>query len=200
MTAINTSRKLLATLAAALSLLIIICMMSVPAFAEDATTTAAETTAAEVTTTSETTTDAAESTTSSETTASTEAGTTAATTEAATTEHDHDHDHDHGTTTGATTTTGNDNLRGIINLVVGGVILVVLVVLCIVFRKKIPGFVKSMKSETGKIVWCPKDQLKKKAVVVIITILALILIIALLDFAFSEGLQLLRGATAGLRK
>ncbi|MBQ9162574.1 MAG: preprotein translocase subunit SecE [Clostridia bacterium] len=166
MTAINTSRKLRAVLAAALSLLIIVCMMSVPAFAAEDTTAAETTTAVETT--------AAETTAATTTKAEAETTTSAADAEAKT--------------------------RGIINLVVGGVILVVLVVLCIVFRHKIPGFARSMKSETGKIVWCPKDQLKKKAVVVIITILALILIIALLDFAFSEGLQLLRQATAGLRK
>ncbi|MBE6694031.1 MAG: preprotein translocase subunit SecE [Ruminococcaceae bacterium] len=167
MTAINTSRKLRAVLAAALSLLIIVCMMSVPAFAAE------DTTAAETTTVAETTSEAA----------TTEATTTKAETEST-----------------ASAVDAEAKTRGIINLAVGGVILVVLVVLCIVFRHKIPGFARSMKSETGKIVWCPKDQLKKKAVVVIITILALILIIALLDFAFSEGLQLLRQATAGLRK
>ena len=177
MTAINTGRKLRAVLAAALSLLIIVSAMCIPAFAAEETTSAVQTES----TAPETTTAAAETTSAAETTKA-----AATTTKPATTTQD--------------AAAAEARTRGIINLVVGGVILVVLIVLCIVFGHKIPGFAKSMKSETGKIVWCPKDQLKKKAVVVIITILALILVIALLDFAFAEGLKLLREATAGLRK
>ena len=86
-----------------------------------------------------------------------------------------------------------DHTKGIINLCVGGVILVALIVLAIVFRKKIPVWFRSVKSECGKIVWCPKDKLKKNTFVVVVIILALTLLIGVLDFAFSKGLLLLNG-------
>ena len=86
-----------------------------------------------------------------------------------------------------------DHTQGIINLCVGGVILIALIALAIVFRKKIPVWFRSLKSECGKIVWCPKDKLKKNTFVVIVIILALTVLIGVLDFAFSNGLILLNG-------
>lgn len=86
-----------------------------------------------------------------------------------------------------------DHTQGIINLCVGGVILIALIALAIVFRKKIPVWYRSLKSECGKIVWCPKDKLKKNTFVVIVIILALTVLIGVLDFAFSNGLILLNG-------
>ena len=77
------------------------------------------------------------------------------------------------------------------NLVVGGVILVALVVLAIVFRAKIPVWFKAIRSECGKIVWCPKDKLKKHSIVVVVIILILTVLVGLLDLAFSEGIVLL---------
>ncbi|MBQ9780012.1 MAG: preprotein translocase subunit SecE [Clostridia bacterium] len=85
-----------------------------------------------------------------------------------------------------------DVKRLVINLGVGAVILLAAVALLIVFRKKIPGFVKALKSECGKVVWCPKDKLKKNTVVVLVTILVIAAAIALMDLAFSEGIILLR--------
>ena len=127
----------------------------------------------------------------------TEAATTeAATTGAATTE---------AATTGAATTgeakdegmSSETLTRIIINSAVGVVILGVAVVLCIVFRKKIPGWWRGLKSECGKVVWCPKDKLKKNAFVVIVVIIIMVLVIALLDFAFSRGIMLLRQLIKG---
>ena len=188
MTAIHSSRKLLTVLAAAISLILLLTFASIPSFAED--TTAAETT---IETIAVTETQTAEAATAVETEASTAevatgdtSATTAASTEASTAE----------VTTAAVTEDEEAKqvamTRGIINLVVGAVIIIAVIVLCIVFRSKIVPFTKSVKSELGKIVWCPKDQLKKKAIVVIIVILALLLIIYLLDMAFSEGIQALR--------
>lgn len=120
----------------------------------------------------------------------------AATTEAATTEA--------ATTEAATTGEGKDEgmssetlTRIIINSAVGVVILGAAVVLCIVFRKKIPGWWRGLKSECGKVVWCPKDKLRKNAFVVIIVIVIMVLVIALLDFAFSRGIMLLRELIQG---
>lgn len=169
----------LAVLAALLSLLMLVSMLAVvPAFAEDATT-AEETTVAE-------TVEATEPESSEETEAgtgaesSTEKGTEASTKE-------------------ETTTVNKDELekakqrriRGYINLGVGAVILIGLAVLAFVFRAKIPAWWKGLKSECGKITWCPKDKLKKNVFVVIIIIVAIAAAIGVLDFVFSRGMILL---------
>ena len=106
------------------------------------------------------------------------------------------------TTTSAATDDGNkiDTKEAIINLSVGGVLLVALIALCIVFRKKIPTWFRSVKSECKKIVWCPKDQLKNSTIVVLITIIALAVVIGLLDLAFMKGIQLLREGIQALIK
>ena len=172
----------LAVLAALLSLLMLFSAFAVPAFAEEATT-AEETTAAETveeTTAAET----VEETTSAET--ETEAATTAATTTASTTT---------ASTTAADTSAEaakkEQRTRGFINLGVGVAILVALAVLCIKFRDKIPTWWKSLKSECGKITWCPKDKLIKNVKVVIIVIVAIAVAIGVLDFVFSRGMILL---------
>ncbi|MBQ3508229.1 MAG: preprotein translocase subunit SecE [Clostridia bacterium] len=60
------------------------------------------------------------------------------------------------------------------------------------FRAKIPGWWKGLKSECGKITWCPKDKLKKNTIVVVIIIVAIAIAIGVLDFVFSSGMMLLR--------
>ncbi len=200
MTAKNMSRRF-ALLAAVLSLLVLLSFAVVPGFAADeAATDAATTDTVEVTPDeSGAPADSAEP----ESEAAGETGTTADTaagtgTEAATAA---------GTTAGTSAETGTtagttengknewtkeDTYRLVINLSVGGVILLAAVALLIVFRKKIPGFVRALKSECGKIVWCPKDKLKKNSIVVLLTIVVIAVLIFLLDLAFSEGLVLLR--------
>ena len=153
--------KKLAVLAALLSLVMLV-LMAVPAFAEEVTTTAVEDVV-------ETEADAAEETTgASEDESETEADTTAEAEEKK-----------------------EQLTRGIINLAVGAVILIVLVVLAIKYRSKIPTWWKGLKSECGKITWCPKDKLKKNVIVVVIIILAIAIAIGVLDFVFSRGMILL---------
>ena len=183
--------KKLAVLAALLSLLMLVSMLAVPAFAEEAGTTAEiETTGvAETETAAEPETEAGtgsetEAGTGNETGASTDA-TTGASTEASTKEE---------------TTTSNkteaeakkkQRTRGFINLGVGAVILIALGILAFKFRAKIPGWWKGLKSECGKITWCPKDKLKKNTLVVVVIIVAIAIAIGVLDFAFSRGMILL---------
>lgn len=81
--------------------------------------------------------------------------------------------------------------RGLINLGVGAVILLVLAILCIKFRDRIPGWWKALKSECGKISWCSKDKLKKNTIVVVIIIVLIVVAVAILDFVFSTGVGLL---------
>jgi len=198
MTAKNMSRRF-ALLAAVLSLLVLLSFAVVPGFAADeaasepATSESVEATPDE----SAAPADSAEpeSGTASETGTTAETGTgTASTTDAAT-------GTEASTETGTTAVTPDagknqwtkeDTYRLVINLSVGGVIVLAAVALLIVFRKKIPGFVKALKSECGKIVWCPKDKLKKNSIVVLLTIVVIAVLIFLLDLAFSEGLVLLR--------
>ena len=170
----------LAILAALLSLLMLFSAFAVPAFAEDATT-AEETTAAETVEETE-----AGSETETESESATETGTEASTTTSATTKEE--------TTTedkAAAEAKKQQKTRGIINLCVGAAILVALAVLVIVYRAKIPTWWKGLKSECGKITWCPKEKLKKNTFVVVIIILAIAIAIGVLDFVFSRGMILL---------
>ena len=173
MNAKNMSRRL-ALVAAILSVFM---LLTLTAFAED---TAVATEAATEAVTEAATEVATEATTGEADTTATTDATTEAATEAATT---------------ATTDAAEDNTeaktRGIINLIVGGVLLIALIALLIVFRNKIPGWFKAVKSECGKIVWCPKDKLKRNSFVVLVTIIVIALLIGLLDFAFANGIRLL---------
>ena len=174
----------LAILAALLSLLMLFSAFAIPAFAEDATT-AEETTAAETVEETEAGSDAeseSETAADSETESATEASTTtAATTKEETTTEDKD----------AAEAAKQQKTRGIINLCVGAAILVALAVLIIVYRAKIPTWWKGLKSECGKITWCPKEKLKKNTIVVVIIILVIAVAIGVLDFVFSRGMILL---------
>ena len=170
----------LAILAALLSLLMLVSMLVVPAFAaEDGSSADASTTdaATEPATDGETGTGSA--TTGATTTGSSTAGssTTAASTTAADTSEE--------------AKQKEQMTRGLINLGVGVVILIALAVLGIKFRDKIPTWFKALKSECGKVTWCPKDKLKKNTIVVVIIILAITAVIAILDFTFSSGVALL---------
>ncbi len=122
------------------------------------------------------------------TTAPTEQGTTAPTekvtekvTEKATESHDHDHDHNEKTPV----TKGEI----ITNIVVIGIIVVVAAVLIIKFRVKLAAFLRSVKSEVKKIVWASGKDTKKNFLVVIVITVAIAILIGLLDFAFSKGIQ-----------
>ena len=175
MNAISSRKKLTALLAVLMAVFVMVsmmCMTVVTASAEegDATDVTEEVTVAETGDESEAE-EGTEADSSAETTGETQ-------TEAV--------------TNASSGTTGKvDHTTGIVNLVVGGVILVALVVLASVFRAKIPVWFKAIRSECGKIVWCPKDKLKKNSIVVVVIILILTVLVGLLDLAFSEGIVLL---------
>ena len=166
--------KKLAVLAALLSLLMLV-MMAVPAFAEEVTTAADEAVTTAVETVAET-----------DPVDETEAGTDDET-EAAAKEDETNDEADEA----AAEELKQKRIRGIINLSVGAVLLIVLVILAIKFRTKIPTWWKGLKSECGKITWCPKDKLKKNVIVVVIIILSIAIAIGVLDFVFSRGMILL---------
>ena len=182
MTAICNRKTLRTFLAALLVLCLAVSLSVVSALAED--TSANEVTA----------TDPVSGTLSGETANATEPAGSASATEAA--------------TSGSTASTAETKsaaeqkaeTRRLINLIVGGVILAALVVLAIVFRAKIPVWFKAVRSECGKIVWCPKDKLKKNAIVVVVIIVAIAVLIALLDIAFSTGIIELGKAVKNIGK
>ena len=204
MNAKNMNRSL-ALVAVILSVFMLLTLTVLPTFAEDATAEAAteavteaatgeaSTEAATDATTGEATTEAAtDATTGEDGTGADTAATTGATTEAAT----------KGETTTEAVTEDEEAKKiarttGIINLIVGGVLVIAVIALAFVFRKKIPGWFKALKSECGKIVWCPKDKLKKNTFVVLVTIVVLAVVIGLLDFGFSRGIMLLRDIFKG---
>lgn len=174
MNAISSRKKLTALLAVLMAVFVMVsmmCMTVVTASAEEEDATAVTEEGTVVETGDETEAQGTEADSSAETTGETQ-------TEAV--------------TNASSGTTGKvDHTTGIVNLVVGGVILVALVVLAIVFRAKIPVWFKAIRSECGKIVWCPKDKLKKNSIVVVVIILILTVLVGLLDLAFSEGIVLL---------
>ena len=181
MTAICNRKTLRTFLAALLVLCLAVSLSVVSALAED--TSANEVTA----------TDPVSDTLPAGSASATEAATSAASTAA---------------TSGSTASTAETKsaaeqkaeTRRLINLIVGGVILAALVVLAIVFRAKIPVWFKAIRSECGKIVWCPKDKLKKNAIVVVVIIVAIAVLIALLDIAFSTGIIELGKAVKNIGK
>ena len=124
------------------------------------------------------------------TTAPTEQGTTAPTekvTEKPTEDHSgHDHDGD-GVPDDQETKVSKGEI--ITNIVVLGIIVIVAAVLIIKFRVKLAAFLRSVKSEVKKIVWASGKDTKKNFLVVIVITVAIAILIGLLDFAFSKGIQ-----------
>ncbi len=174
------SKKLTALAAVLLTLVLVLTLCAIPAFAEESVTDTEAVTTAETDAGTDAGTDA-----DTETDTETGTGTTTETTTSKVTETD-------------TTDESNqaaekkeDTTRLLVNLGVGAAILIALAIVCIKFRDKIPGWIRALKSECGKISWCSKDKLKKNTIVVVIIILVVALAIAILDFAFSEGLSLL---------
>ena len=120
------------------------------------------------------------------TTAPTEQGTTAGT-EKPTEDHS-GHDHNgNGIPDDQEKTVSKGEI--ITNIVVIGIIVIVAVVLIIKFRAKLAAFLRSVKSEVKKIVWASGKDTKKNFLVVIVITVAIAVLIGLLDFAFSKGIQ-----------
>ena len=93
------------------------------------------------------------------------------------------------TTTGADTEKKDSNLTElIVNLVIGGVIIIIAAVLIIKNRVKLGLFLRSVKNELHKIIWSPKEQTRKNFLVVIVICLSVAILVGLLDFAFSKGI------------
>ena len=117
------------------------------------------------------------------------------------------------TTTAATTTAADEgfSVGDWISLGIGAVILLVILVLAILFitakddpdagknGDKVPfalrgkRFFRSCKSEGKKVVWTPWKTVRKNTLVVIIVIVICAIVIGLLDWVFSRGINALAG-------
>ena len=72
-------------------------------------------------------------------------------------------------------------------LIAAIVIVVAIVVLCVVFRKKLAKALRVYKSEIKKIVWLPWPQTRKSTILVLIVMLVCAAVICLLDLGLARG-------------
>ena len=167
-------------LAVICSVILLISLFAVPAFAEETTTTAAE---------------------ESSTTVGEEDSTTLGENDSTTADEDESTTAEEGTTKEESTTpAGNNNANNqnnapaglsteaIVWIVVGGIILIVAVVLCVKFRSKIVKGLRVYKSEFKKVSWLSWEQTRKSTVVVVIVLLVCVAVICLLDYVLSTSL------------
>ena len=59
------------------------------------------------------------------------------------------------------------------------------------FISKIAGFFEGVKAEIGKIIWLTKDDIVKQTTAVVVASIVCCILIAVLDYAFEEGINLL---------
>jgi preprotein translocase subunit SecE len=79
----------------------------------------------------------------------------------------------------------------IINAGIIALIIIIAVVLCIKFRKKLGEFMRSVKSEFKKITWASKEQTLKAFLVVIVIAAVFAVVLTLMDLAFNTGISTL---------
>ncbi len=101
-------------------------------------------------------------------------------------------------TSGAATTSAADAaakktklIETIVSLCIVGVTAIIVAIFCIIKREKVAKFFRALKSEMKKIVWLPWKQVRKNTIVVIIAVIIIAIIIGVLDFAFSNGINVL---------
>ena len=81
----------------------------------------------------------------------------------------------------------------LVSLIVGGVVLLVIIVLCIVKREKLAESLRAYRREMKNITWYPWKQVWRGTGMVIVIVLVTALVVGLLDIAFFEGQYLLTG-------
>ena len=77
----------------------------------------------------------------------------------------------------------------VINGIIIGVIVLIIAIVAIKFRKKLGAFLRSVKSELKKIVWTSKENTRKGFLVVAIVAVAFAILIGLMDYAFGIGIS-----------
>lgn len=82
--------------------------------------------------------------------------------------------------------------------IAGGVIIIIALCIFILIKKntpigqKIVKFFKDYKSEIRKVVWLSKEDLLKKTIVVLVTIIISCIVLGLLDYAFTSLVSLIK--------
>ena len=104
---------------------------------------------------------------------------------------------------GASAADGSDAAEGkistiaLVSLIVGGVVLVLVVVLCIVKRKKLAESLRAYKRELKNVTWFSWKNVVRSTVFVIVSIVVVALVIGVLDYAFFQGQYLLVSLLGG---
>ena len=80
----------------------------------------------------------------------------------------------------------------IINACIIAAIIVIGVVLCFKFRKKLGEFLRSVKSEFKKITWTSKEQTLRGFIVVLVIAVIFAVVLTLMDLAFNTSISSLR--------
>ena len=94
-----------------------------------------------------------------------------------------------GSTSGSNSDDKTDRIETIISICIIGVTLIIIAIYCIIKREKVAKFLRGLKSEMKKIVWFPWSQVRKSSIVVIVVVVIIAIVIALLDLAFSNGIE-----------
>ena len=79
----------------------------------------------------------------------------------------------------------------LVSLIIGGVLLVVVAVLCIVKREKLAESLRAYKRELKNVTWFSWKNVVRSTVFVIVAIVVVAAVIGLLDYAFFQGQYLL---------
>ncbi len=79
----------------------------------------------------------------------------------------------------------------LVSIIVGGVVLVVAVVLCIVKREKLAESLRAYKRELKNVTWFSWKNVVRSTVFVLVAILVVAAVIGLIDFAFFQGQRML---------
>ena len=79
----------------------------------------------------------------------------------------------------------------IINGVIIGVIILIIAVVAIKFRKRLGDFFRSVKSEMKKIVWSSKENTNKGFLVVAVVAIVVAVLIFIIDWTFNQSISML---------
>ena len=81
----------------------------------------------------------------------------------------------------------------LVSLIIGGVLLIVVAVLCIIKREKLLETVRAYKSEMKKVTWYPWKSVWRSTVFVLVAVAATAVVVGMLDLVFFELQHLLAG-------
>ena len=98
-----------------------------------------------------------------------------------------------GVSAADTAETANEGIStfALVSIIIGGVVLVVTVVLCIVKRKKLAESLRAYKRELKNVTWFSWKNVVRSTIFVLVAIIVIATVIGVIDFAFFQGQRLL---------